>query len=67
MFQILLSISALLCDPNPSDPLVGDVARVYLEDRSLFDKTAKEWTRLYAYPGANQTTISRTASNTNNW
>ena len=26
-FQVLLSICSLLCDPNPDDPLVPEIAR----------------------------------------
>ena len=37
-----------MTDPNPDDPLVGDVARVYKNDREQYDKTAKEWTEKYA-------------------
>lgn len=46
--KILLSIVSLLTDPNPDDPLVGSVAREYKTNRKNFEKTAKEWTKLYA-------------------
>jgi len=46
--KVLLSISSLLTDPNPDDPLEGDIAEEYLENRSKFNKNAKEWTRKYA-------------------
>lgn len=46
--KVLLSISSLLTDANPKDPLVPDIARLYVENRAEFDRTAKEWTRLYA-------------------
>jgi len=46
--QILLSITSLLTDPNPDDPLVADVAALYKKDRAKFDKTAREWTLRYA-------------------
>ena len=46
--KVLLSIVSLLCDPNPDDPLVGDVARVYKKDRKQFNKTAKAWTKQHA-------------------
>ncbi|GCB83003.1 hypothetical protein scyTo_0023389, partial [Scyliorhinus torazame] len=29
----LLSICSLLCDPNPDDPLVPEIARIYKTDR----------------------------------
>ncbi|XP_033643819.1 ubiquitin-conjugating enzyme E2-17 kDa-like [Asterias rubens] len=46
--KVLLSISSLLTDPNPDDPLVPEIARVYKTDRDRYDKMAREWTRLYA-------------------
>jgi len=48
--KVLLSISSLLTDPNPSDPLVPEIAQMYLRDRKKFDRTAKEWTAKYAMP-----------------
>ncbi|EZG56359.1 putative ubiquitin-conjugating enzyme E2 [Gregarina niphandrodes] len=46
--KVLLSISSLLTDPNPDDPLVPDIARLYLKDREKHDSIAKEWTASYA-------------------
>lgn len=46
----MLSISSLLTDPNPADPLVPDIARLYTSNRPLFDSTAREWVNLYARP-----------------
>lgn len=46
--KVLLSISSLLTDANPSDPLVPEIARIYVQNRALFDKTAREWTQRYA-------------------
>lgn len=46
--KVLLSISSLLTDANPKDPLVPEIARLYMEDRAEFDRKAREWTRLYA-------------------
>ncbi|EDQ89943.1 uncharacterized protein MONBRDRAFT_20838 [Monosiga brevicollis MX1] len=48
--KVLLSISSLLTDPNPDDPLVPDVARQYVKDREAFNATAREWTLKYARP-----------------
>jgi ubiquitin-conjugating enzyme E2 D/E len=45
---VLLSICSLLNDPNPDDPLVPDVARIYKTDRQRYFTTAKEWTQKYA-------------------
>eukprot|EP00415_Alexandrium_ostenfeldii_P003022 UN3022 len=41
--KALLSISSLLTDPNPNDPLVPDIAQLYLNDRAKHDQTAREW------------------------
>ena len=30
---VLLSICSLLCDPNPDDPLVPDIAQIYKSDK----------------------------------
>lgn len=46
--KVLLSISSLLCDPNPDDPLEPECAKIYKKDRAQFNKTAKKWTRLHA-------------------
>ncbi|XP_059106738.1 ubiquitin-conjugating enzyme E2 D2-like [Peromyscus eremicus] len=46
--KVLLSICSLLCDPNPDDPLVPEIARVYLKDFKEYDKLAREWTKRYA-------------------
>ena len=45
---VLLSICSLLTDPNPDDPLVPDIARIYKTDRQKYGETAREWTRKYA-------------------
>ncbi|XP_077352372.1 ubiquitin-conjugating enzyme E2 D4-like isoform X4 [Festucalex cinctus] len=46
--KVLLSICSLLCDPNPNDPLVPDIAHTYISDRQKYNDTAKEWTRKFA-------------------
>ena len=46
--KVLLSISSLLTDANPRDPLVPEIARLYETDRPAFDRTAREWTLKYA-------------------
>lgn len=43
-----MSIQSLLTDPNPDDPLVADIARVYKNDINKYNQTAKEWTQKYA-------------------
>lgn len=46
--KVLLSIGSLLTDPNADDPLVADIATIYKNDREKYNKTAAEWTQLYA-------------------
>lgn len=46
--KVLLSVCSLLTDPNPDDPLVPDIAQLYKKDRTKFNQTAAEWTRMYA-------------------
>ena len=48
VYKVLLSISSLLADPNPNDPLAADVATVYKNDRERYNKTVKEWVNKYA-------------------
>ena len=46
--KVLLSICSLLCDPNPDDPLVPEIARIYKTDVAKYNDVAREWTRKYA-------------------
>ncbi|TMS39112.1 hypothetical protein L596_005687 [Steinernema carpocapsae] len=46
--KVLLSICSLLCDPNPDDPLVPEIARIYKSDRDRYNSLAREWTQKYA-------------------
>ncbi|XP_045146502.1 ubiquitin-conjugating enzyme E2 D3-like [Echinops telfairi] len=46
--KVLLSICSLLCDPNPDDPLVPSIAKIYKNDREMYDKLAKKYTHKYA-------------------
>lgn len=46
--KVLLSICSLLTDPNPDDPLVPEIAKIYKTNRAEFNRRAKEWTRKYA-------------------
>lgn len=46
--KVLLSLSSLLTDPNPDDPLEGEIAHEYVGNRKQFEKTAKKWTKKYA-------------------
>jgi ubiquitin-conjugating enzyme E2 D len=46
--KVLLSISSLMADPNPDDPLVPEIAQVYKSNLAQFQTTAREWTRRHA-------------------
>jgi len=46
--SLLISIQILLGEANPNDPLDADIAKEYMTNRSLFDETAKTWTREHA-------------------
>lgn len=48
--KVLLSISSLLSDANPNDPLVGNIAHLLKTNRPEHDKTAKDWTKKFARP-----------------
>ena len=45
---VLISMQALLSAPNPDDPLDNEIANVWKTDIAKAQKTAKEWTALYA-------------------
>jgi len=44
----MLSLQALLCSPEPTDPQDAQVARMYLDNKKEFERTAKFWTEMYA-------------------
>lgn len=46
--KVLLSICSLMTDPNPSDPLVPEIATLLTTNKKLHDKNAKEFTLHYA-------------------
>eukprot|EP01080_Neovahlkampfia_damariscottae_P005000 gene5000-8598_t len=46
--KVLLSVSSLLTDPNPKDPLVPDIAQKYQTNKKEYERNAKEWTMKYA-------------------
>ncbi|KCZ76794.1 hypothetical protein H311_02202 [Anncaliia algerae PRA109] len=46
--KVLLSISSLLCEPNPDDPLDRDAAQLYKFNRDKFNAKAKDFTWRYA-------------------
>ena len=46
--KILLSILSLLNDPNPNDPLVPEIAALYLNDYDKFFQIAQQYTTDFA-------------------
>ena len=46
--KVLLSISSLLDDPNPEDPLVPEIANLFKSNRAKYNENAKLWTKKYA-------------------
>ena len=46
--KVLLSISSLLNDPNPDDPLRPDLAREYKYNLDSYKQNAMEYTKKYA-------------------
>jgi len=48
--KVLLSICALLTDPNPEDPLVPEIAMLYKQNRAQYEIRARQFTRRYANP-----------------
>lgn len=46
--KVLLSITSLLTDPNPNDPLMPEIATLYKTDRAAYEIEARSWTQRYA-------------------
>ena len=46
--NILLSICSLLNDPNPEDPLMPEIARLFKNDHAGFLDVAQSWTAEFA-------------------
>jgi ubiquitin-conjugating enzyme E2 D/E len=46
--KVLLSICALLTEANPDDPLVGEIADLYVQDRAAYNEKARLYTQQYA-------------------
>jgi len=62
LFKVILSLSSLLTDPNPHDPLVPSIATEYMRNRAQHDRTARRWTELYAHPPSQSTSGSGSRS-----
>eukprot|EP01126_Amoeba_proteus_P066219 TRINITY_DN9536_c0_g1_i1.p1 TRINITY_DN9536_c0_g1~~TRINITY_DN9536_c0_g1_i1.p1 ORF type:complete len:172 (+),score=15.76 TRINITY_DN9536_c0_g1_i1:64-516(+) len=46
--RVLLSISSLMCDPNPDDPLVPEIAHQFKTNKAAYEAVAREWTQRWA-------------------
>ena len=46
--KVLLSLSDLLANPNPNDPLVPDVAHEYRENKSKYESKVREYVKKFA-------------------
>jgi len=46
--RVLLSISSLLTDPNPDDPLVPEIAHQFKTNKAAYEATARDWTARFA-------------------
>lgn len=46
--KLLISLSSLLGDPNPSSPLEDEIADLYMYNRDKYEKMARQYTRKYA-------------------
>ncbi|KAJ9100537.1 hypothetical protein QFC21_003580 [Naganishia friedmannii] len=53
IFKVMLSLSALLCDPNPDDPLVREIAMQWRKSRPEHDRKAAQLTKEQACSPAN--------------
>lgn len=47
--KVLLSICSLLTDPNPDDPLVPEIAKLFKTNKAKYEQQAKEYTRQHAH------------------
>ncbi|ORX40161.1 ubiquitin-conjugating enzyme/RWD-like protein [Kockovaella imperatae] len=50
LYKVILSLSSLLTDPNPSDPLVPAIAQEYKKNKAKHDQNARDWVKQYALP-----------------
>lgn len=50
IMKVLLSITSLLTDPNPDDPFMPDIARLYKLNKAQYEHEARTWTLRFAAP-----------------
>ena len=64
--KVLLCIQSLMNEPNPTDPLMPEIADLYINDRETYNKNARDYTKKYAIsPKKRQrTTQSSTSTST---
>ena len=48
LIDLMNTIKSLFYSPKEDDSYISDIARQYKENRTAFEKTAKEWTEKYA-------------------
>lgn len=48
VLDAMKEISSLLSNPKVDDPMAPEVANVFLKNRDLFNKNARDWVLLYA-------------------
>lgn len=58
MKTAMISLQALLCTPEPSDPQDAEVANMYLGNRAKYVEVAKFWTESYARPAGSSSSSS---------
>ena len=46
---MLISLSSLLSDANPDDPLVPEIAYIFKNDIKKFEANAKEWLIIFLF------------------
>jgi ubiquitin-conjugating enzyme E2 D len=46
--KVLLGILALLTNPNPNDPLQGEIAEIYINNKTLYEKNVRDYVLTYA-------------------
>jgi ubiquitin-protein ligase len=48
--KVILSVSSLMSEPNPDDPLHGEAAQLLKNNPDAYHQKAKVWTQEYAVP-----------------
>jgi ubiquitin-conjugating enzyme E2 D/E len=46
--KVLLSIQAFISDPDPTDPVMPEIAHEFVNKREEYVETARKWTKRYA-------------------